>query len=65
MTFVFRPVLQALVACVPMLIAAISRLVLWRAIAWALRRRDLLQQHDVPTGEGAQLAAPCCPLQTA
>ncbi|MBH1816803.1 hypothetical protein JAK53_10635 [Stenotrophomonas maltophilia] len=38
MTFVFGPVLPALVACVPMLIAAISRLVLWRAVAWALRR---------------------------
>ena len=38
MTFVFGPVLPALVACVPMLIAAISRLVIWRAVAWALRR---------------------------
>lgn len=38
MTFVFGPVLPALVACVPMLIAAISRLVLWRAVGWGLRR---------------------------
>ena len=38
MTFVFGPVLPALVACVPMLIAVISRLVVWPAVTWALRR---------------------------
>lgn len=38
MTFVFGPVLPALVACVPMLIAAASRLMVWPAATWALRR---------------------------
>ncbi|MEG1679262.1 MAG: hypothetical protein RR326_04145 [Stenotrophomonas sp.] len=38
MTFVFGPVLPALVACVPMLIAAISRLAIWPAATWLLRR---------------------------
>ena len=38
MTFVFGPVLPALVACAPMLIAAVSRLALWPAVTWAVRR---------------------------
>lgn len=38
MTFVFGPVLPALVASVPMLISAVSRLVLWRAVTSAMRR---------------------------
>ena len=38
MTFVFGPVLPVLVACVPMLIAAVSRLVAWPALRWVLRR---------------------------
>lgn len=38
MTFVFGPVLPAIVACVPMLIAAVSRLVLWRGATWMLGR---------------------------
>lgn len=37
MTFVFGPVLPALVACVPMLIATISRWVLWPVVTWAWR----------------------------
>ena len=38
MTFVFGPVLPALVASVPMLISAVSRLVLWRVATLAMRR---------------------------
>lgn len=38
MTFVFGPVLPALVATVPMLISLVSRQVLWRAAMWVLRR---------------------------
>lgn len=38
MTVVFGPVLPALAACVPMLIAAVSRLVAWPALRWVLRR---------------------------
>lgn len=38
MMFVFGPVLPAIVACVPMLISALSRLIVWPAITWLLRR---------------------------
>ncbi|MCF7752187.1 hypothetical protein KQ945_15605 [Bacillus subtilis subsp. subtilis] len=38
MTFVFGAVLPALIACVPMLIATVSRQVVWRAVSWGLRR---------------------------
>lgn len=38
MTFVFGPVLPAMVACVPMLISAVSRWVVWRGVAWAMAR---------------------------
>jgi len=38
MTFVFGPVLPAIVACVPMLISAVSRLVVWRGAAWVVGR---------------------------
>lgn len=38
MTFVFGPVLPAVVASVPMLIAAVSRLLVWRGASWVVRR---------------------------
>ena len=38
MTFVFGPVLPAIVACVPMLISTVSRLVVWRGATWMLGR---------------------------
>ncbi|HEY0334618.1 MAG TPA: hypothetical protein VGC74_13045 [Stenotrophomonas sp.] len=38
MTFVFGPVLPALVACVPMLVATLSQLIVWRGVTWMLRR---------------------------
>lgn len=38
MTVVFGAVLPMLVACVPMLIAAFSRLVVWRSARWAVQR---------------------------
>jgi uncharacterized membrane protein YeaQ/YmgE (transglycosylase-associated protein family) len=38
MTPVFGSILPALVACVPMLISAVSRLVLWRLVQYTLRR---------------------------
>ncbi|MET0289082.1 MAG: hypothetical protein ABW178_05600 [Pseudoxanthomonas sp.] len=38
MTFVFGPVLPALVASLPMLISALSRWVVWPAATWVVRR---------------------------
>lgn len=38
MTPVFGSILPALVACAPMLISTVSRLVLWRLAQYTLRR---------------------------